>query len=196
MGFGFNLFGFPILVIATTLLLVAATRNRSALKILGIIWSGALVLLVAGSIADNLRKPIVLTKEKIVGEYRIDTSFYPGKNAQWQHDHFKFIITRDDSIHFIVLNDQQKPSKIYNHKIDYHFGPPDRWSINADNAYHVIKSPPTLYRGHKKFYYVFESPKYGNMFFRKIASNVPTKPSACASQPSTPIAWLRLPARS
>jgi hypothetical protein len=172
MGFGFNLFGFPILILTTIGLLLYATRKPSALKVLGLIWATAVVLISTGLLMDYLRQPIKLAKQKIVGEYRIDTFFYPGKNARWQYSHFKFSITNDDSIYFTVLDDKQKTLKAFHHKISYNTRFNSLlWSINTASTHHVIKNLPTLYRSHKKFYYVFESPKYGNMFFRRISSS-------------------------
>lgn len=168
MGFGFNLIGFPLLILATVILLIYALRNKAALKILAFIWAGVIFLFIVGSIADYYRKPIRLTKDDVVGEYRIDTTFYPGKNSRWQYFKYKFEITSNDSIYFTIMNAEQKPYKVYRHKIKVDVGPPLQWSIIADSTYHVIKEQPTLHRSHDRFYYVFHSAKFGNMFFRRM----------------------------
>lgn len=170
MGFGFNLFGFPILILVTVGLIIYffATKEKIALKILGGLWGLTFGVFILGSIADHYRTPIRLTKQKIVGEYRIDTTFFPGKNANWQFNHYKFYITDKDSILFVVMKENGIPRAIYKHRIKYSDGPPDMWSIVADSTHHIIRNQPTLYRGHDKFYYVFESDKFGNMFFRKL----------------------------
>jgi len=115
---------------------------------------------------EKLRKPISLTKQEIIGEYRIDTTFYPGTNAKWQYEHFRFSITPNDSLKFYQTN-KDTILMTYTYKIKYSSGPPDLWRIVNDTTYKTLKHPPTLYRGHDKFYYVIRSDHYGNMFFRK-----------------------------
>ena len=169
MGFGFNLFGFPLLILSTIGLFIffLISRKKITLTILGSLWGFTILIFIFGSIADHYRKPIRLTKQDIIGEYRIDKTFYPGKNANWQYKHFKFYITDKDSILFVIMKEKGIPLAFYKHKINFSDGPPDLWKIIADSTHHILKSQPTLYRGHDKFYYVFHSEKYGNMFFRK-----------------------------
>jgi hypothetical protein len=170
MGFGFNLFGFPILILATIGLLIYffISRKKIALIILSVLWGLTILGFTLGSIAGYYRTPIRLTKQDIVGEYRIDKTFFPGTNANWQYDHYKFYITDKDSMFFVILKEKEIPRTFYKHIIKYSDGPPDLWSIVADSTHHILKNQPTLYRGHDKFYYVFHSDKFGNMFFRKL----------------------------
>jgi hypothetical protein len=170
MGFGFNLIGFPILILATVGLLIyfLVSQKKIALRILGGLLGLTILVFILGRIADHYRTPIRLTKHDIVGEYRIDTTFFPGTNANWQYNHYKFYITDKDSILFVVMKENEIPRTFYKHRIKYSDGPPDLWSIVANSTHHVIKNQPTLYRGHDKFYYVFHSDKFGNMFFRKL----------------------------
>src|SRR5690606_22621730 len=98
---------------------------------------------------------------------RIDTNIFGGTNANWQYDRFRFTITPTDSIYLYVTK-KDTIIKSFNEKIIYSSGPPDLWKVQSDTNYHVIQYPPTLYRGHDKFYYVFKSDHYGNMFFRKV----------------------------
>lgn len=165
----FYLFGFPLLILATVGLLVYffVEKKKSTLIILAGVWGLTIIVINVISIADHYQRPIRLTKHDIVGEYRIDTKFFPGTNAKWQYEHYKFYITDKDSILFMVLKEKGMPGALYKHKIKYSDGPPDLWSIIADSTHHVIRNKPTLYRGHDKFYYVFHSEKFGNMFFRK-----------------------------
>lgn len=166
MGFGFSLFGLPLLLIVTVALLLFATRKKSALKVLAAIWLITIVLVIACAVASHLREPILLTKQDVVGEYRIDTTFYPGKNARWQYYRYKFRITNSDSLYFTIMDTGQHPYKIFAHKINQDFGPPFLWSVVADSTCHIIRAKPILHRGHNKFYYVLHSDKFGNMFFR------------------------------
>jgi hypothetical protein len=168
MGFGFNLIGFPLLILTTLGLLIYffITKKTKALKILGIVWLLTIIIIMTGIIADHYRTPIRLTKADIIGDYRIDTNLFPGTNSKWQYDHYWFTITPNDTIIFHVTN-KDTIIKTFKEKIVYSSGPPDLWKVQNDTAYHVLECPPTLFRGHKKFYYVFKSDYYGNMFFRK-----------------------------
>ena len=168
MGFGFNLFGFPLLILATVGLLIyfVVTKKKIALKILGGLWALTIFIFCIGLFMDGLRKSISLIKQDIIGEYRIDTNFYPGINSKWQYEHFKFTITSNDSLHFYQTR-KDTILKTYNFKLKYSSGSPYLWSIVNDTTCKILKYPSTLYRGHNKFYYVIRSGNYGNMFFRK-----------------------------
>ena len=168
MGFGFNLIGFPLLVLVTIGLLIYyfASKNKIVLKILGAIWSLTILVIITAVISDHFRTPIRLTKSEIIGVYSIDTNLFKGTNARWQYDHYRFKITKTDSIFFYVTS-KDIILKTFKGKVRYSSGQPNLWTIQSDTLYHVIKHPPTLFRGHSKFYYVFQSDIYGNMFFRK-----------------------------
>ena len=169
MGLGFNLIGFPLLLLATGGLVIYAIAKQTwePLLIVAALWGLTILLFITATIADHFRTPIRLTKADIIGEYRIDTNFFSGTNAKWQYDHYQFTITPSDSIIFYLTN-KDTVIKTFKEKILYSSGPPDLWKVQNDTTYHVLKYPPTLYRGHKKFYYVFKSDIYGNMFFRKV----------------------------
>jgi len=170
MGFGFNLFGFPLLLLATVGLTIYAIIKRSwrPLIFVAIMWGLTFILFTIVAIFRHYQTPIRLSRQDVIGEYRIDTNFFAGTNANWQFEHFRFSITDSDSIEFKVYNDNKTISKTYKHKVAFTGGTPTLWRISADSTHHVISHQPTLYRGHKKFYYVFRSDKYGNMFFRKV----------------------------
>ena len=169
MGFGFSLIGFPLLLLATGGLVIYAVlkKTRKPLIVVAALWGLTILLFIIATVADHFRTPIRLTKHDIIGEYRIDTNFFSGTNAKWQYDHYRFTITPSDSIIFNVTN-KDTIIKTFKEKIVYSSGPPDLWKVQSNTTYHVIKYPPTLYRGHKRFYYVFKSDIYGNMFFRKV----------------------------
>lgn len=112
---------------------------------------------------------VTFSKEHIIGSYEIDNSFYPGVNADWQKSIYRFDITTDDKLVFYEkLKDNSE--KVYINDIRWNFGPPYHWSLNVVNEHHVIDPRPTLFRSsnNRKFYYVFKSKKFGNMFFRKV----------------------------
>jgi len=168
MGFGFNLFVFPLLILFTIGLIVYSVFAKSwrPVKILGGVFVLIMLFGALSAIKAKIESPISLTKKQIIGDYRIDKNFYSGKNANWQYDHYRFTITAEDSLYFYITN-KDTVIKTFKEKIKYSSGPPDLWTIETHTNYHVIKYPPTLFRGHHKFYYVFLSDIYGNMFFRK-----------------------------
>ena len=112
---------------------------------------------------------ITFSKEHVIGSYQIDTNFYPGKNADWQNEHFRFEITADDKF---VLYERLKDGseRQYVNDVKWNYGPPYHWSLNIVNGHHVIDPQPLLIRSlnNRRFYYVFKSEKFGNMFFRKV----------------------------
>ncbi|MBS1562781.1 MAG: hypothetical protein JST39_00275 [Bacteroidetes bacterium] len=113
-----------------------------------------------------MSRPIKLEKENIIGHYRIDKKFYPGKNADWQYERYSFTITPSDSIYLFVKR-KDSVLHVFAKKLEYTSGPPKLWRIKSNSSFHVFKNRVTLVRGHKRFYYVFQSKYYGNMFFRK-----------------------------
>ena len=141
-------------------------ENEWPLKILLATWLAAAAFFVLGMISEYLRRPIPLGKSDIVGDYRIDRRFYPGPDAEWQYQHFGFRILPSDSILFVEANDNGTIKKLYKHPIQWFSGLKMRWRVIADTTSHIIENPPTLYRRGHRFYYVFHSKKFGNMFFR------------------------------
>lgn len=98
--------------------------------------------------------------------YEIDTSFYPGKNANWQKEHFRFQVKQDDTfIFYDRLADNSE--REYHGSITWAHQNPEKWSIQMNESHHVIDPHPVLYRNQKQIYYVFRSKLFGNMFFRK-----------------------------
>ena len=170
MGFGFNLIGFSLLILATLGLLTYffISKRKGALKIVGVIWGFTILIIATAVIGNHFRTPIPLTNFDIIGNYCIDTNFFAGTNAKWQYKQYRFMITPTDSIYFYVIN-KDNIIKMFKEKIRYSIGPPTLWTVQMDTPfYQIMKYSPTLYRGHNRFYYIFKSDIYGNMFFRKV----------------------------
>ncbi len=109
-----------------------------------------------------------VTKDKIYGEYVIDRNQFPGEQADWQYDNFKFKITKDNILHFSykVSNDEYKTDLVSVKFLEHYYS--DRLVIGKDSTrHHILVDNPTLYRGVWNFYYVFKSDKFGNVFFKK-----------------------------
>ena len=115
------------------------------------------------------RLSIRVTEEDIYGTYVIDKSRFSGEQADWQYDNFRFEVTRNNQLLF--------EHRVYDdvwelETVDVSFDPTwenRRIRIHSDSTnHHIIRDNPTLYRlSYGEFYYVFESEKFGNVFFKK-----------------------------
>ena len=92
MGFGFNLFFVFILVPLTGILLVTwlLTRKKIFGKTLGLIWLGIFGLAFLSGIAQWLSAKTLLEKKDYYGEYIVNRDYFPGRQADWQYNNFKF----------------------------------------------------------------------------------------------------------
>lgn len=170
MGFGFNLFFiFVLLPLSGGLLLIWLLSKKAAYgKILGILWLGILALICLSAIIQVFTTKMKVRKRNIYGKYVVYRSKFPGKQSDWQYNHFRFEITKQNELVFyqtekgiIIKKDSIKVSFLE----QYHS---DRLVISGDtNRHHILSQNPTLYRNIGSFYYVFNSPKFGNMFFKK-----------------------------
>ena len=170
MGFGFNLFFVFILIPLTVILLAIwiVKKNIFFGKTLGLIWISIIVLLIVSNLTQRLTAKVLLKKQDFYGEYIIDKSFYPGLQTDWQYKHFKFVIKENDSLYFNTL-DNNKIILTYHGKIStvkpYNS---ERLIIKMNQpTHHILTSNPTIYRNTRSFYLVFNSPKFGNVFFKK-----------------------------
>jgi len=147
------------------------TQHIFHLKKIAIIWLTPAVFLGTITFILWLKKPIPITKERILGSYEIDTSFYPGANSHWQKENFRFEVTANSQF---VLYEKQKDNseRKYLGETLWDMGPPAKWSIKMKEAHHVVDEHPVLYRSSKHFYYVFKSKRFGNMFFRKVSDTL------------------------
>jgi hypothetical protein len=174
MGFGFNLFFVFLLLPATAILLIvwALTKRQVFGKTLGIIWIGVICLVILSLVMERLRSKVVLEKKDFYGSYSIDKSFFPGRQTEWQYDHFRFDIETNDSIYFHVT-DQQRVVKTYKGTISTvkPYGSERLVITMTQPSHHVLSSNPTVYRDTDGFYLVFNSPLYNNMFFVKTTDN-------------------------
>lgn len=138
------------------------TKEVAFLKKLGLVWVFPSILLGAAFYAH-----FPITKERVTGLYQIDTSFYPGENANWQKAHFSFEITEKDEFLFYEKLKDGSVKAVRGKVIWYRRSRPMLFSIDMEHEHPLIDEYPSLYRGNRKFYYVFES-KFGNMFYRKV----------------------------
>ena len=170
MGFGFNLF-FAFLLLPLTIILALAwlfTQSRLIGKTLKIIW-----LTVGGLVAFVLVLHFFFDKKEIshadiLGEYVIDRRQFPGKQADWQYNHFRFEITPQQRLLF-HRTDGERIIQTYTGRIKFleaYKLPRTIWRADSP-SYHIIRHTPTLYRTPFSLYYVFDSTRFGNVFFTK-----------------------------
>ncbi|WP_211220175.1 hypothetical protein [Hugenholtzia roseola] len=172
MGFGFNFFlifiGLPFF--ALLLLLWGVTKS----SVLGKALAGFAVFLVGFIFCTVLIRWATAKKElekaDYYGEYVVNRNYFKGKQADWQYNSFRFKIKENDSIYFYVTNKEQIV-KIYKGTISTkNVANSARLILKMEQpTHHLLTTPPTTYRGAWDFYLVFNSPKFGNVFFKKQA---------------------------
>ena len=170
MGFGFNLFFVFIIVPLAGILMLIWLISRK--KIFGIIL-GVLCLAIIGltllvKTVKTLTVKKGLEKKDYYGKYIINRNYFPGKQADWQYNNFRFEIKQNDSIYFYVT-DKEKILKTYKGTITttkpYSS---ERLKINMEqDTHHILANNPTTYRGAWSFNLVFYSPKFNNVYFKK-----------------------------
>lgn len=160
------LFIFPLTIVL--LLIWAITRKRIFVKILGYFWLSLLGLFCLGTIVRLLTDKMELEKSDYYGQYIVNRDYFPGKQADWQYNSFRFEIKENDSIYFNVT-DKEKILKTYRGTITttkpYSS---ERLIIKMEQTtHHIMTSNPTTYRSAWSFYLVFYSPKFNNVYFKK-----------------------------
>jgi hypothetical protein len=169
-GFAFILiFGFILLPLTIVLAILRATSQKEVYgKAIGFIWLCVLGLIVFLTIFSELTNKKDLIQNDIYGEYIIDRSKYSGKQSDWQYNNFRFEITRQNDFLF-YKTDKEKILKTYKGKVEFIDGfHSPRLLLKFDTSkLNILEQKPTLYRQVWTFYYVFNSSKFGNMFFTK-----------------------------
>jgi hypothetical protein len=171
MGFGFNLFFIFIIVPFTAILLVLwiVTRKKLFGITVGIVWLGIFgFALLIGTIQWLTNTE--LEKEDYYGQYIVEREFFPGNQADWQYENFRFEIKDNDSIYFYIT-DKEKILKTFRGTIaatDPSQYSSERLIIKMDQpTHHILTSNPTTYRGAWGFNLIFYSPKFNNVCFKK-----------------------------
>ena len=126
------------------------------------------MLTIVSSISSSLTEIQVLEKNDYYGQYLINRNYFSGKQADWQYNSFRFEIKDNDSIYFYVT-EKQKVIQIFKGTIST-IKPTvsERLMLHmAQPTHHILNGNPTTYRSAQGFYLVFNSPKFGNVFFKK-----------------------------
>jgi hypothetical protein len=132
------------------------------------LWITFLILPFLIMILNFFNSKTQLDKEDIYGNYIINREKCAGKQADWQYNHYRFKITEDDKI-FFYITEKENILKTIEGTVSYNIGyASPHIELNFEEPkFHILIENPTLYREIWTFYYVFESSKYGNMFFTK-----------------------------
>ena len=162
-------FIFIILPISVILFLlwIFTQKKFFGMTLIGM-WGGLILLMILSFVLKPFFTKKVLDKQDFYGEYIIDRDYFPGKQADWQYNSFRFEIKENDSIYFYET-DKKRILKTYSGTIStvepYKSA---RLAIEMEQpTHHVLNSNPTIYRDIWSFYMVFKSPKFYNMYFRK-----------------------------
>lgn len=165
MGFGLG-FIFVLLPLTVLLLILWVETGKRLLGIaLGLMWLGAGGIFLLAVVSESMSK---LDPDDFYGEYVIDRTKFPGRQADWQYNHYRFEITPANELRFHVT-DGRRIVRTYAVPITFtNLRATPHLVLQLDSSrYHILADNPTLYRTNGEFYYVFESPHFGNVFFTK-----------------------------
>lgn len=126
-------------------------------------------LVISLGIYGKITSPMNVDRDHVIGIYRVDRDMFPGPNADWQHDHFILEIA-DPGMVILRSKDVNGNWHQYSRPFTPVYYTNYRWRFLTEGdstEHHILANTPTLYREPWNFYYVFRSPRFGNMFFRK-----------------------------
>lgn len=158
---------FGLFISGYLIYLLKKNTKRSRFIAKSIFGFGVMAIVVLLTL-KRLNSKIEISREDIYGEYIIDRSKFSGPQADWQYNHFRFVITPTDSFYFYETEGKKilKTHRGTVHFLEVYNRP--RIVIEMDrSSHHIIESEPTLYRNTWDFNYVFKSPKFKNVFFKK-----------------------------
>ena len=149
-------------------LLWAISKNRIFGQVLAAVWGTILSLLVVGGIRSLFIAVKKLEKDDYYGQYVINRNYFPGKQADWQYNSFRFEIKDNDSIYFYAT-EKQKIMQVFSGTISTVKPTVSEHLVlhMTQPTHHILNGNPTTYRNAQGFYLVFNSSKFGNVFFKK-----------------------------
>lgn len=166
----FIIFSVLYILLLSIMLLVIHLFDRKigAGKALLYGWGSLVLLCLVGKSISLLTAKTVLDKEDYYGEYIINRNYFPGEQADWQYNHFRFEILENDSIYFYET-EEDKIIKTYSGKVYFTSDHKSkRLNIQMEQpSHHILSENPTTYRFAWSFYLTFDSPKFNTVFFKK-----------------------------
>ncbi|MEN8816169.1 MAG: hypothetical protein ABF274_04775 [Nonlabens sp.] len=170
MGWLFLFVLVSLFTIVSIILLVygVITKQKIVLKTVLFFWLGIFAFYLIATVLHTINSKVVLEKEDFYGLYVVDRTYFPGKQADWQYNNFRFEIKENDSIYFYVT-DGLEINKTYKGKISTRAPfSSARLVIHMENPkHHILNTNPTIYRESWSFMMVFNSPKFHNVYFKK-----------------------------
>lgn len=157
-----------ILAIIMLLLIASITRNKVIMRFLVVLITLMALASCFLAFLGWWNRKTILSGRDYVGHYIIDRSYFPGKNADWQYEHFRFEITKDDSI-FFYKTEGDRVINTFKGTTSYPkpYGSARLRLSMKQPTHDIVLTNPTIYRDNWDFYMVFYSSDYGNMFFTK-----------------------------
>ena len=133
---------FIVLPATITLVLLALfTRKKIFGWLLLVIWAGILGIVVLSAVTRPFFEKKKLQPEDYYGTYAIDRNMYPGFQADWQYNHFRFVITEDDSI-FLHVTDHEKILQTFKGTVSFSTG----YSSSRGYKNESTNTPRLLYK--------------------------------------------------
>ena len=171
MGFGFSFLFLLVVLPATLILAVLWSIFKQPLygKLIGCIWFPVLGLIFFHIVWNFYTAKKRITEEDLFGNYVIDRTQCPGHQAEWQYNHYRFTL-ESPNIFIFELTERQEIVKQIEGVVRFgdSFGKPTLIVRVDTPTFHIIQPFPTRFGSYEDdFYFVFESPKYGNVFFKK-----------------------------
>ena len=158
--FSVALIGIPYLLITVGVLIAHLVKRKRTSGIFLIFLMGLPICLFLLSWLLNPTEP---GKSDIIGHYEIDRSRFPGKQADWQHATYAMEIRHSE----VIVRDSRTETK-WKEPIEWLSGPEYRWKFkDRGKRHHMVAEGPSIYRRPFGYHYVFRSPLYGDVFFRK-----------------------------
>lgn len=157
-----------VVVLGAFVLIAVITKKVWAARLLGLFLAGVAVLASVGSILNWAISKTVLDQEDYYGDYIVQRNYFPGNQADWQYNHYRFTITEQDSI-FFFITEGADVLNTYRGTIRSvaPYGSARLILDMEEPIHHVMSDNPTTYRSAWSFRLVFCSTKFHNMYFEK-----------------------------
>ena len=165
-----------IFIIGITLifpLIYYFTKKKIFLYLFSGFWSFVIFLVLILFVIEFYNSKSTVDKDDLYGAYMIDKEMFKGNNANWQYEHFSFVITENYEFIFYEYYDNGNIKSVHKGKLEFvDYKSPHIRILNLQPNHQVVESEPLLVREKWGFYYVFKSQKFGNMFFTKMDKGI------------------------
>lgn len=159
-----------LLVILSSLgyvVLVFSNKQRSFSNFMVCTSVTALCLIALGHTIRFFKTPMKVDADDIYGSYVIDREMFPGPNADWQYNKYRMEIKKSGQL--ILFELAEGKDVVVHHMpisiLEYYQN--SRLKLVGRAPHHMLRRQPLLVRQPWSFYYAFNSPHYGNMYFTK-----------------------------